>query len=173
MITGIEVPQGFPIVWAGDHGFEEARVGRVFNHRRPSRYPLAVVQARSVEEVIEGVQIAKKLGCKISVRSGGHSWAVWSVRDNAILLDLGKMNSMDLEESTGIVSVGPATTGTELIKFLEPKGRIFNGGHCPNVGLGGFLLILTKVLILGCKEVWDGCAEVGAGQLNLSWVLML
>ena len=27
------------IVWRGERGYEEARVGRVFNGRRPERYP--------------------------------------------------------------------------------------------------------------------------------------
>ncbi|MEK7253673.1 MAG: FAD-binding protein, partial [Bacteroidota bacterium] len=28
----------------------------------------------------------------------------------------------------------------ELNPFLKRKGRFFNGGHCPTVGIGGFLL---------------------------------
>jgi FAD/FMN-containing dehydrogenase len=135
----VEVSEGFPIVWAKDEQFEEARVGRVFNHRRPSRYPLGVVSARSEKDVIEAVQLAKKLDCKISVRSGGHSWAAWSVRDNAILIDLARINNIEYDEKTGVVKVGPATTGEKLNKFLEPYGRMFNGGHCPTVGVGGFL----------------------------------
>jgi len=32
------------------------------------------------------------------------------------------------------------TTSGDLDVFLLLKGSIFAGGHCPNVGLGGFLL---------------------------------
>jgi FAD/FMN-containing dehydrogenase len=127
------------IVWPQDEGFEASRVGRVFNHRRPSRFPLAVVQARSEGDIIAAISISKELNCKISVRSGGHSFPVWSVRDRSILIDLSAFNSIDLDEKSGIVKVGPATTAGELNQFLSTKGRMFNTGHCPTVGLGGFL----------------------------------
>jgi hypothetical protein len=137
------VSETLPIIWAKDDDsekFEQARIGRVFNHRRPSRTPLAVINAKSANDVIEAVQLSKSLKCKISIRSGGHSWAAWSVRDNAILIDLGGLNSInEYDDITGIVKVGPATTGEKLNGFLGTKGRMFNGGHCPTVGVGGFL----------------------------------
>jgi FAD/FMN-containing dehydrogenase len=138
----VDVQQGFPIVWREDDSakFETARVGRVFNHRRPERYPLAVVEATCAQDVQDAIGIAKKLKCKVSLRSGGHSWPAWSVRDSALLIDLGKMNSItEFDEATGIIKVGPATTGEKLNGFLGTKGRMFNGGHCPTVGVGGFL----------------------------------
>jgi FAD/FMN-containing dehydrogenase len=39
------------------------------------------------------------------------------------------------------VTVGPAVRGgADLDPFLAARGRFFAGGHCPTVGLGGFLL---------------------------------
>src|SRR5258706_13966699 len=100
-----------PIVWrSSEPAYEEARVGRVFNLRRPERYPLAVVNVSEEAHVVEAVKIALEKGCRISVRSGGHSWAAWSLRDNAILLDFGNYHEMILDEETGIVQVSPSTT---------------------------------------------------------------
>ena len=63
------------------------------------------------------------------------------MRDKGILLDLQHLNHIALDEETGIVSVGPAVKGgSELNPVLMKKGLFFNGGHCPTVGLGGFLL---------------------------------
>lgn len=39
-----------PIIWKGEPEYEEARVGRVFNLRRPKRYPVAVLEARDVSD---------------------------------------------------------------------------------------------------------------------------
>ena len=40
-----------------------------------------------------------------------------------------------------VVSASPAVKGgVELGPFLEERGRFFPGGHCPTVGIGGFLL---------------------------------
>ncbi|KAH8162390.1 hypothetical protein CIB48_g5853 [Xylaria polymorpha] len=41
---------------------------------------------------------------------------------------------------TKIVSCSPSATGEMLNGFLRGQGRMFAGGHCPDVGLGGFLL---------------------------------
>lgn len=132
-----------PITWkAGSdvQTYEKARIGRVFNHRRPDRYPIAVIEAKEESHIVEAVRLAREKNCRLSVRSGGHSWAAWSVRDGAILLDLGQYKQIDLDEKTGIVQVSPSTTGRMLNGFLTTKGRLFAGGHCPDVGLGGFLL---------------------------------
>jgi FAD/FMN-containing dehydrogenase len=170
----MEAPANFFIVWAKDDRYEDSRVDRVFNRRLPSRFPLAIAHPNSENDVVEAVRIAEQLDIKISVRSGGHSWPVWSVRNDAILIDLGGMNSIEYEDSTGIVRVGPATTGESLNRFLQTKGRMFNSGHCPTVGLGGFLYNpLVAMLILDCRVGWAGMVAVGDGLPSPSLQLTL
>ncbi|KAI0009219.1 FAD-binding domain-containing protein [Xylariaceae sp. FL0662B] len=121
--------------------FNEAVWGRVFNCRRDvSRVPRAVVHASSPAQVKAAVEWANREGCRVSVRSGGHSWAAWSVRQGALLIDLGGLRDISYDDRTKLVSCSPSTTGRELNGFLGAKGRMFAGGHCPDVGLGGFLL---------------------------------
>jgi FAD/FMN-containing dehydrogenase len=125
----------------GDPGYEEARTGRIFNARRPDRFPAAVLLAERDEEVIEGVRLAAERGWPVSVRAGGHSWAAWSLRDDALLIDLGGMRDISYQPTTGVVAVRPAVKGgLELAPYLAERGRAFPGGHCPSVGVGGFLL---------------------------------
>lgn len=125
----------------------------VFNQRRAveTRVPRAVVHATTAAHVSQAVRLANELKCRVSVRSGGHSWAGWSVRDDALLIDLGALPGgkydvqsgaagLDYDERTKIVSCPPSATGRRVNGFLEGKGRMFAGGHCPDVGLGGFLL---------------------------------
>lgn len=129
------------LVLPDEDDWEEARVGRVFNGRRPDRQPDAVLFAASVEDVQRGVRYAAERGWSVAVRSGGHSWAAWSVRDSGLLIDLKALDDLDYDPATEIVSAGPAVQGgAVLAPFLEERGRFFNGGHCPSVGLGGFLL---------------------------------
>ncbi|HEX2822295.1 MAG TPA: FAD-binding protein, partial [Streptosporangiaceae bacterium] len=125
----------------GDAGYEQARAGRIFNARRPDRFPAGVLLAESDDDVIEGVALAAERGWTVSVRSGGHSWAAWSLRDDALLIDLGAMRDIGYEPATGVVSARPAVQGAlELAPFLAERGRAFPGGHCASVGLGGYLL---------------------------------
>jgi hypothetical protein len=125
----------------GDAGFEDAATGRVFNQRRPSRRPAAVLRAAGVSDVAAGVRLAAAEGLRVAVRAGGHSWAAWSLREDTLLIDLAAFTAMDYDEAAGIVTAGPAVRGgLDLDPFLAARGRFFAGGHCPTVGLGGFLL---------------------------------
>ncbi|KAF3761755.1 hypothetical protein M406DRAFT_49715 [Cryphonectria parasitica EP155] len=150
----------FPIQWRESTPRDEFLAScwsHNHNHRRATsaRVPRAVVHATSPSHVVEAVKLAGKLGCRVSVRSGGHSWAGWSVRDDAVLIDLGALPGgkhssssssgattagLDYDDRTKIVSAPPSATGRMVNGFLEKHGRMFAGGHCPDVGLGGFLL---------------------------------
>jgi FAD/FMN-containing dehydrogenase len=128
------------LYWRGDDGYERERVEPVFNGRKPDRYPAAILKAADEHDVIAGVKLARERGLKVSVRAGGHSWAAWSIRDDALLIDLANMQEVSLDTNTSIVQVSPAVTGGELNSLLAEYGLMFRGGHCPTVGLGGFLL---------------------------------
>lgn len=129
------------LVRRGDDGFAAAAIGRVFNHRRPAARPVAVLLAADEADVAAGVRLARAEGLRVAVRSGGHSWAAWSVRDETLLIDLAAFTDMSYDDDTGIVTVGPAVRGgLDLDPFLAIRDRFFAAGHCPTVGVGGFLL---------------------------------
>jgi FAD/FMN-containing dehydrogenase len=129
------------LIRRGDPGYEQARVGRIFNDRRPDRCPAAILLADDADDVAAGVRLARAENLTVSVRSGGHSWAAWSLRDDALMIDLGGLDRLDYDEATGVVAAGPAVRGgLDLSPFLAERGRAFPGGHCPSVGLGGYLL---------------------------------
>ena len=125
----------------GAPGYEDARTAHVFNRRMPERYPEAVLMAATEADVAAGVRLARTENLQVAVRSGGHSWAVGSVRDDTVLIDLGALNALAYDDATGVVTAGPAARGgTDLDPFLASRGRFFPVGHCDTVGLGGFLL---------------------------------
>jgi FAD/FMN-containing dehydrogenase len=127
------------LVAPGDEGFDEAAYGRIFNARKPAAAPAAVLFAVSEQDVVAGVRLARERGWGVAVRSGGHSWAGWSVREGALLIDLGGLHSLSLDGDVCVAS--PSTQGgLELTPFLAARGRTFTAGHCEGVGLGGFLL---------------------------------
>jgi FAD/FMN-containing dehydrogenase len=125
----------------GADEFADAVVSRIFNQRRPTHRPAAVLRAADAADVAAGVRLARAEGLQVAVRAGGHSWAAWSLREDTLLIDLAAFTDMSYDEATGTVTVGPAVRGgLDLDPFLAARGRFFAGGHCPTVGLGGFLL---------------------------------
>jgi FAD/FMN-containing dehydrogenase len=125
----------------GDDGYEQARVGRIFNGRRPDQFPAAVLEAASEADVVLGVRYAIERGWQVRARAGGHSWAAWSLQTDTLLIDLGRLRSIELAADRKTARVNPAVQGnTELAPFLSAHGVGFPGGHCPTVGVGGFVL---------------------------------
>jgi FAD/FMN-containing dehydrogenase len=124
-----------------DTGFADTVVSRIFNRRLPSRQPAVVLRAADAADVAAGVRLAQAQGLQVAVRAGGHSWGAWSLREDTLLIDLGTFTGMSYDGETGIATVGPAVRGgLDLDPFLASRDRFFAGGHCPTVGLGGFLL---------------------------------
>src|SRR5271169_696153 len=128
------------LILRGTDGYDEARFARVFNARRPERYPAAVLVAESENDVLEGIQLARKRGWKVAIRAGGHSFPAWSLRDDALVIDLNGFKETNFDTSTNVVSVTPSVSGAELNAYLSRYGRFFTTADCPSVGLGGFLL---------------------------------
>jgi FAD/FMN-containing dehydrogenase len=125
----------------GAGGFDQAARSRIFNARQPDRRPAAVLRAADEADVAAGVRLARAEGLKVAVRAGGHSWGAWSLRDDTLLIDLAAFTAMSYHDETGVVTAGPAVRGgLDLDPFLAARGRFFAGGHCPTVGIGGFLL---------------------------------
>jgi FAD/FMN-containing dehydrogenase len=129
-------------IWrGGDTGFADAATARLFNHRRPTRRPAAVLRAAHAADVAAGLRLAAAEGWQVAVRSGGHSWAAWSLREDTLLIDLAQFTRVSYDPALGIVSVGPAVRGgLDLDPYLATHDRFFAVAHSPTVGMGGFLL---------------------------------
>lgn len=129
------------LIERGADGYEAARMDRVYHSRHPERYPAAILLAETENDVVEGVRLAKERGWQVGIRSGGHSFPVWGVRDDALLVDMGRYKEMSFDPDTGIVSVTPSVQGgAELGPYLQQHGRFFPSGGCSSVAVGGFLL---------------------------------
>lgn len=124
----------------GDAAFEQARLDAVWNGRKPDRHPAAILLARSDSDVTQGVLLASELGLKIGVRSGGHSWIGNGIRDDVLLLDLSALDEVVIHADLATAEVQPAAKGETLNALLEQHDLVFPTGHCPSVGMGGYLL---------------------------------
>ncbi len=123
-----------------DAGYEQARLDAVWNGRKTTRRPAAILLAADEADVQNGVRLAAREGWKVGIRSGGHSWIANGIRDDALLIDLSAMNEIVLDVPGRRASVQPAAQGSRLNDLLDQHGLVFPTGHCPSVGVGGYLL---------------------------------
>ncbi|MEU6540006.1 FAD-binding oxidoreductase [Streptomyces sp. NPDC047000] len=132
-------PRG-AVVRRGDARYEQARLGAVWNERKPDRFPEVIVVAEDEQDVVAAVRLARAEGLKVSVRSGGHSWVGNGVRDGGLLVDLSRLQEITVDPERRTAAVQPSAKGPAIQQALAPHGLFFPTGHAPTVGIGGFVL---------------------------------
>lgn len=95
----------------GDNGFDAAVLATSFSGRDPGRRPDLYVQANNAADVVAAVSQAREQQYKISICSGGHSWAQNHLRDGGLLLDLARLNTITIDAGARIARVGPGERG--------------------------------------------------------------
>ena len=116
------------------------REAAVWNGVVPDRFPDAIARPGDRAEVPALVADASREGKRIAVKSGGHSWRGAGLRDGGLLLDLGDLDRVEVLPDRELAFVEPGATHKVLADALVPHGLGFPIGHCPTVGLGGYLL---------------------------------
>ncbi|BBZ44179.1 FAD-binding oxidoreductase [Mycobacterium parmense] len=124
----------------GDDGYEAARRATVWHQGVPERYPELIVQAVDTDDIVAGLRHARAHGRRVSVVSGGHSFAASHLRDDAVLLDVSRLDHVRIDAENRVAVVGPGKGGSKLMADLESQGLFFPGGHCKGVCVGGYLL---------------------------------
>lgn len=142
----------------GEAGFDAAVLGTSFNARDPGRRPAVVVQANDVFDVVAAVRLARREGRRLSVCSGGHSWAQNHIREDGVLIDLSRMTAMEIDVDARTATVEPGRHCGDVDAALARKGLFFPVAHAWTVGIGGFLLQggfgwNSRVVGLGCENV--------------------
>jgi FAD/FMN-containing dehydrogenase len=128
------------VIISTDAAYPKLRRDVVWPRNTPGRHPRLIVQVASQNDVIEAVKFARSAGMKVAVRGGGHSWVGFSLRDDSLLIDLGRLKQVSIDRGARTARIQPAITGQELNRMLEAEGMAFPVGHCGTVALSGFLL---------------------------------
>lgn len=141
-----------------DAGFDEAVLGTSFNARDPGRRPNVYVQPDDAVDVIAAVKHACEENLKIGICSGGHSWAQNHIRDSGMLIDLARLNEIDIDKAAKTATVGPGALCGDVNAALKKEGLFFPVAHAYTVGIGGFLLQggfgwNSRELGLACENV--------------------
>lgn len=139
-------------------GYEAARTAAVWRANKPARYPAAIVQAGSAEDVIAGVRWARERGLRVASKSGGHLWTSPWMRDGAVLIDCSRLRQVQINVADRTAWAGPGTIGMHLCQQLRPYGLMATAGHHSTVAIGGFL---TCGGFGWNSRLWgNGCANV-------------
>ena len=142
----------------GATGFDAAVLRTSFNGSDPGVRPQVLVQANDVFDVLAAVKRARREGLRISVCSGGHSWMQNHLREGGLLLDMSRLNQIEVDVDAKVAVAGPGCWSVDLDRRLQREGLFFPIAHAVDVCLGGYLLQggfgwNSRVLGLACENV--------------------
>jgi FAD/FMN-containing dehydrogenase len=144
--------------------FDQARDRAIWNKRLArARAPDAVVSVSSVEQAAAAIQFSIRNGLKVSPRGGGHNYQASALRDGGILLDLGALDTVEIDVAARTAKVGVGIQGHVLSERLAAAGLAFPVGHCIDVALSGYLI--SGGFGWNAGEWGAACANVEAIEL--------
>ena len=97
--------------------------------------PGLVLRPGTATEVAEALAFARQQQVPLAIRSGGHGISGRSTNDGGIVIDLGKLNGIDVTGTR--VRVGPGATWGHVAQALAPYGLAMSSGDFGDVGVGG------------------------------------
>ncbi len=84
-----------------DDGYEAARRGTVWHQRVPERYPGGDRAGRRYRRHHRGSSLRQGQRLKVSIVSGGHSFAASHLRDGSVLLDVSRLDHAEIDAEKG------------------------------------------------------------------------
>lgn len=121
----------------GQPGYEERR--RVWNGAI-DRHPLAIAQCMSSGDVAAAIRFAAGEHIRMTVRGGGHNVAGTAVRDDSMMLDLGRMNRVEVDRVSRVARVEGGALWREVDTATQAYGLATTGGLISSTGVGGYTL---------------------------------
>jgi FAD/FMN-containing dehydrogenase len=125
------------VILPNDSDYDEVR--RVFpgnfNHK-----PAVIVCVANNQDVQLVINFAKENNLPLAVRSGGHSNAGHSSVDDGVVLDLRKMNAIEVDVQSQTAWVESGATASQVTNELDKHGFVLGFGDTGSVGVGGITL---------------------------------
>jgi len=143
------------LVLPGDSEYESART--LWNTRH-DKHPAMIARCAATDDVVRCVEFARKNDLVVAIRSGGHDPAGFSSCDGGLVIDLGAMDAIDVDQARGLASVQAGVHVGQLYSALGKHGLVAVSGSCPTVGVGG--------LTAGGGEGWI-CSKYGMACDNV------
>jgi FAD/FMN-containing dehydrogenase len=120
-----------------DAGYEEAR--KVHNGLIDKR-PALIARCRGTADVADAVELARKLGCEVAVRGGGHNVAGRATTDGGLMIDLAAMKGIHVDPKARSVRAQGGVTWAELNRETQAHGLAVTGGVVSTTGIAGLTL---------------------------------
>jgi FAD/FMN-containing dehydrogenase len=125
------------VIRENDPAYDNSR--RVWNGMI-DRYPAMIVCCAETSDVMATVKFARTHNLRVSVRGGGHNVAGKAVCDQGIVIDLGRMNSVEVDPEIPSVRVQAGARLADVDEKTRPLGMAVPVGVVSRTGVAGLTL---------------------------------
>lgn len=124
------------IILPDDSEYETARNVFAFQGK-----PAVILRPSAPDDIANAITFARNNSLIISVRSGGHSGAGFSTNNGGVVIDLSKIDTVEIiDEPNHIVRIGAGAIWADVAKKLQEKNLAITSGDTKSVGVGGLIL---------------------------------
>jgi FAD/FMN-containing dehydrogenase len=125
------------IVLPGDAGYDDARA--VWNGSIDRR-PALVVRPTGADDVVTALRFAREQELLVAVRCGGHSIPGLSTCDDGIVIDLSRINGVQVDPESRTARVGGGSLLAALDGAAQEHGLVCPVGVVSHTGVAGLTL---------------------------------
>ena len=128
---------GGQLLRLGAAGYEEAR--RVHNGLVDKR-PALIARCTGTADIVDAVNLGRKLGLEIAVRGGGHNVAGRATVDKGLMIDLSPMKAVRVDTGIQTAWVQGGATWADFNRETQLHGLATTGGAISSTGVAGLTL---------------------------------
>ena len=155
------------VVTAEDGAYEEAR--RVYN-AMIDRRPRVIVRCAGPDDVAAAVNFARESGLDLAVRGGSHSVPGFGTADEAVVIDLSRMQAVDVDAGTSTARAQGGATWGAFNDATHAHGLATTGGIISTTGIGGLTLgggigYLSRGFGLSCDNLLSAEVVTADGRM--------
>lgn len=158
---------GGSVVWPSDPGFFNLTLQ---NNRFYEKMPAVIVLPSNAADVVTAVRFAKARRMHVSVSSGRHAYDGQGVATDTVHIDMRNMNKVSPDASNMRVHIEMGAIFEKVYAEVDKVGKLFVGGSCPTVALGGFMSaggtsVNSRMKGLGADSALSLRVVTAAGEL--------
>ena len=102
--------------------------------------PTLIARCGGVADVVDAINLARKLGLEVAIRGGGHNVAGRATIDGGLVIDLTPMKGIHVDPGSRTVRAQGGVTWAELNRETQLHGLALTGGVVSSTGIAGLTL---------------------------------
>lgn len=120
-----------------DDGYEDARK---LHNGTVNKRPALIARCRGVADVVDAINLARKLSLEVAVCGGGHNVAGRATVDDGLMIDLSFMKSVHVDPVQRMVRAQGGATWRGFNRETQFYGLATTGGAVSSTGIAGLTL---------------------------------